>query len=84
MPDDLARRPLSRRARSGALVAKSQQLGRSGATGLAGGDHLHYAMLVGDAYVDPTEWWDAKWVEEKVMSRLGGGAPAVAAETTAP
>jgi hypothetical protein len=28
---------------------------------------------VGDAYVDPTEWWDAKWVREKVMSRLGGG-----------
>ena len=28
-------------------------------------------MLVGDAYVDPTEWWDAKWVDEKVMSRLG-------------
>jgi murein DD-endopeptidase MepM/ murein hydrolase activator NlpD len=56
----------------GDLVEKSQQLGRSGATGLAGGDHLHYAMLVGDAYVDPTEWWDAKWVEEKVMSRLGG------------
>lgn len=55
----------------GDLVEKSQPLGRSGATGLAGGDHLHYAMLVGDAYVDPTEWWDAKWVEEKVMSRLG-------------
>jgi murein DD-endopeptidase MepM/ murein hydrolase activator NlpD len=55
----------------GDLVEKGQQLGRSGATGLAGGDHLHYAMLVGDAYVDPTEWWDGKWVEEKVMSRLG-------------
>jgi murein DD-endopeptidase MepM/ murein hydrolase activator NlpD len=56
----------------GDLVEKNQALGRSGDTGLAGGDHLHYAMLVGDAYVDPTEWWDAKWVEEKVMSRLGG------------
>jgi murein DD-endopeptidase MepM/ murein hydrolase activator NlpD len=57
----------------GDLVAKNQPIGRSGDTGLAGGDHLHYAMLVGNAYVDPTEWWDAKWVEEKVMSRLGGG-----------
>jgi murein DD-endopeptidase MepM/ murein hydrolase activator NlpD len=57
----------------GDLVEKSQTLGRSGATGLAGGDHLHFAILVGDAYVDPTEWWDAKWVREKVMSRLGGG-----------
>jgi murein DD-endopeptidase MepM/ murein hydrolase activator NlpD len=66
--------------KEGDLVEKSQKLGRSGATGLAGGDHLHFAMLVGDAYVDPTEWWDAKWVDEKVMSRLKDGA----AETPAP
>jgi murein DD-endopeptidase MepM/ murein hydrolase activator NlpD len=59
----------------GDLVEKSGFLGRSGDTGLAGGDHLHFAMLVGDAYVDPTEWWDAKWVEEKVESRLGAGEP---------
>ncbi len=66
----------------GDLVGKNGFLGRSGDTGLAGGDHLHFAMLVGEAYVDPTEWWDAKWVEEKVMSRLGGG-PDVA-ETPSP
>lgn len=60
----------------GDLVEKNQRLGRSGETGLAGGDHLHFAMLVGDAYVDPTEWWDAKWVREKVESRLGGAEPA--------
>jgi murein DD-endopeptidase MepM/ murein hydrolase activator NlpD len=65
----------------GDLVEKNGFLGRSGDTGLAGGDHLHFAILVGDTYVDPTEWWDAKWVSEKVMSRLGGAAPAVAAET---
>jgi murein DD-endopeptidase MepM/ murein hydrolase activator NlpD len=63
----------------GDLVEKNGRLGRSGETGLAGGDHLHFAMLVGDAYVDPTEWWDAKWVEEKVKSRLGGGEPAATA-----
>ena len=63
----------------GELVEKHGRLGRSGDTGLAGGDHLHFAMLVGDAYVDPTEWWDAKWVEEKVNSRLGGDATATAA-----
>ena len=65
----------------GDLVEKSQALGRSGATGLAGGDHLHFAMLVGDAYVDPTEWWDAKWVREKIGSRLGGVEPAETAAT---
>ena len=34
-------------------VEKGQVLGRSGATGLAGGDHLHFAILVGDTYVEP-------------------------------
>jgi murein DD-endopeptidase MepM/ murein hydrolase activator NlpD len=67
----------------GDLVEKGVMLGRSGDTGLAGGDHLHFAMLIGDAYVDPTEWWDAKWVDEKVLSRLGG-AMAVATETPKP
>ena len=67
----------------GDLVEKNGRLGRSGDTGLAGGDHLHFAMLVGDSYVDPTEWWDAKWVEEKVKSRLGGGG-ATATAATAP
>ena len=66
----------------GDLVEKNQLIGRSGDTGLAGGDHLHYAMLVGGVYVDPTEWWDAKWVAEKVMSRLGGSAEIAAERPT--
>lgn len=54
----------------GEAVAKGQRLGLSGETGLAGGDHLHFAILVGDTYVDPKEWWDPKWVREKIQSRL--------------
>jgi len=56
-------------------VAKGQALGRSGATGLAGGDHLHFAILVGGTYVEPKEWWDPKWVREKVESQLGPTEP---------
>jgi len=51
-------------------VEKGSVLGRSGQTGLAGGDHLHFAILVGDAYVDPVEWWDEKWVREKIDAKL--------------
>ncbi|MGH0033348.1 MAG: M23 family metallopeptidase [Myxococcota bacterium] len=54
----------------GDRVEADQVLGLSGATGLAGGDHLHFAVLVGDTYVDPLEWWDAKWVETHVTPRL--------------
>lgn len=52
----------------GDRVEKGQVLGRSGSTGLAGGDHLHFAMLVGGVYVDPLEWWDPKWVSRNEES----------------
>jgi murein DD-endopeptidase MepM/ murein hydrolase activator NlpD len=55
---------------AGDSVEKGATLGRSGATGLAGGDHLHFAILVGGYYVDPLEWWDPKWVRSHVEWRL--------------
>jgi hypothetical protein len=60
---------------AGARVEADQRLGLTGATGLAGGDHLHFATLVGNTYVDPIEWWDAKWVKDHVAPNL---APATA------
>ena len=36
-------------------------------TGLAGGDHLHFAVLVGGVYVEPKEWWDGKWVASHIQ-----------------
>jgi len=54
----------------GDSVAQGQVLGRSGSTGLAGGDHLHFAILVDGTYVEPKEWWDPKWVREKVDSQM--------------
>ncbi len=60
---------------AGDRLKKGQPLGLSGSTGLAGGDHLHFAMLVGDTYVDPLEWWDPKWVRSNVDARLAASAP---------
>ena len=37
---------VDRRRRSGDAVEKGRSIGRSGMTGLAGGDHLHFTMLV--------------------------------------
>jgi murein DD-endopeptidase MepM/ murein hydrolase activator NlpD len=54
---------------------EGRPLGLSGATGLAGGDHLHFAMLVGGTYVDPLEWWDPKWVRDNVDARLAPSSP---------
>jgi hypothetical protein len=61
--------------REGDLLKKDQRLGLSGTTGLAGGDHLHFAVLVGNTYVDPKEWWDPKWVREHIEARLATEAP---------
>jgi murein DD-endopeptidase MepM/ murein hydrolase activator NlpD len=61
----------------GDTVTRGQQIGRSGMTGLAGGDHLHFTMLVGGRMVNPVEWWDAHWIADRVDRKLkeaGGSA----------
>jgi len=54
----------------GRPVARGEAIGRTGATGLAGGDHLHFAMLVGGVFVDPLEWFDGKWIHEHIEAKL--------------
>jgi murein DD-endopeptidase MepM/ murein hydrolase activator NlpD len=54
----------------GQEVKKKDVLGRSGATGLAGGDHLHFGMFLQGVPINPTEWWDGKWIKEHVLDRL--------------
>jgi murein DD-endopeptidase MepM/ murein hydrolase activator NlpD len=54
----------------GDKVARGQTLGRSDSTGLAGGDHLHFTMLVGGRMVTPVEWWDPHWIADRVERKL--------------
>jgi hypothetical protein len=54
----------------GDMVKKSQPLGKSGATGLAGGDHLHYSMQVDGVQVNPIEWWDEHWIKDRILSKV--------------
>ena len=51
-------------------VRKEQELGRSGMTGMALGDHLHFTMLVHGQMVNPIEWWDPKWIEDRLLRKL--------------
>jgi murein DD-endopeptidase MepM/ murein hydrolase activator NlpD len=55
---------------AGQMVEKEQTLGRSGMTGLAGGDHLHFTMLVNGHMVNPVEWWDSHWIEDRLLRKL--------------
>lgn len=59
-------------AQKGDRVAKDAVIGNTGSTGLAGGDHLHYSMLVQNTFVDPIEWWDSHWIKDNVMLKLDG------------
>ena len=54
----------------GQRVHKKEIIGRSGATGLAGGDHLHFGLFLQGVPVNPVEWWDAHWINDHVLNRL--------------
>jgi murein DD-endopeptidase MepM/ murein hydrolase activator NlpD len=56
----------------GDMVEKEQTVGRSGRTGMALGDHLHFTMLVNGHMVNPIEWWDAHWIEDRILRKLRG------------
>ncbi|HEY8521178.1 MAG TPA: M23 family metallopeptidase [Gammaproteobacteria bacterium] len=51
-------------------VEMDQRLGRSGTTGLAGGDHLHFTMLLNGNAVTPVDWWSAQWVQDRITRKL--------------
>jgi murein DD-endopeptidase MepM/ murein hydrolase activator NlpD len=55
----------------GDSVKKEQVMGRSGATGLAGGDHIHYSIQVDGVQVNPIEWWDEHWIRDRILSKIG-------------
>lgn len=62
---------------AGDMVEMDDRVGRSGATGLAGGDHLHFTMLLGGYAVTPIDWWSGQWVEDRIVRKLReAGAPA--------
>lgn len=54
----------------GDRVDKGQVIARTGTSGLAIGDHLHYEVLVHGVSVTPLEWWDAKWVRDRIGAPL--------------
>jgi murein DD-endopeptidase MepM/ murein hydrolase activator NlpD len=65
----------------GDQVKRGQVVGATGATGLAGGDHLHFSMILQGEQVDAREWWDPHWLQDRIQAKLkqfGGAGPATA------
>lgn len=57
-------------AQEGQMVAKGETIGRTGTTGLAVGDHLHFEVLVSGVSVNPIEWWDINWINNNIISKM--------------
>src|SRR5262245_12851759 len=56
--------------KTGDTVKQKEIIGKTGETGLAAGDHLHFATLIHGVPVLPIEWWDGKWIKDNVQSKL--------------
>jgi murein DD-endopeptidase MepM/ murein hydrolase activator NlpD len=56
--------------KAGQMVRKQEVMGSSGMSGLAGGDHLHFSILVDGQFVNPLEWWDAHWIADNVTKKI--------------
>jgi murein DD-endopeptidase MepM/ murein hydrolase activator NlpD len=52
------------------MVSKGESIGHTGITGLAGGDHLHFSMLIHNTFVNPIEWWDKAWIINNISSKI--------------
>ena len=57
-------------AKKGDAVKKGDEVGSTGMTGLAGGDHLHFSMIVHNVFVNPVEWWDNSWIKNNITSKI--------------
>jgi murein DD-endopeptidase MepM/ murein hydrolase activator NlpD len=56
----------------GDAITPRQVIGKTGETGFAGGDHLHYGVYLDGVAILPVEWWDAKWIRDNVEPKLEG------------
>ena len=62
----------------GQNVERGQIIAKTGMTGMAGGDHLHFGIMISGFEVTPLEWLDSHWVKDNIVDRInetGGKSP---------
>lgn len=64
----------------GEAIKKRQIIGKTGETGLALGDHLHFGVYLDGVAVVPKEWWDEKWLRDHIYQKLQSSEAAAGAE----
>ncbi|MDD2218961.1 MAG: M23 family metallopeptidase [Desulfoplanes sp.] len=56
--------------KKGDEVKRGQIIARTGATGMAGGDHLHLGIILSGVPVNPVEWWDSHWIKNNITTKI--------------
>jgi murein DD-endopeptidase MepM/ murein hydrolase activator NlpD len=54
----------------GHAVEKGDVIAKTGSTGLAGGDHLHFGILIHGFEVSPLHWWDLHWIKVNILDHI--------------
>ncbi len=49
-------------------VTRGEPIAKTGKTGLALGDHLHFGIVVQGVEVRPVEWMDSHWIKDNISS----------------
>ena len=52
------------------IVDQGAVIAHSGSTGMAGGDHLHFSVLINGIFVNPLEWMDQNWIDININDIL--------------
>jgi murein DD-endopeptidase MepM/ murein hydrolase activator NlpD len=70
--------------KAGDSIKQRQIIGKTGETGLAAGDHLHFGVYLHGVAVLPVEWWDQKWINDNINPKLEGRSGEAIAESKQP
>jgi murein DD-endopeptidase MepM/ murein hydrolase activator NlpD len=54
--------------KEGDVVKAGESIAKTGLTGLALGDHLHFGMYVQGVDIRPEEWMDEVWLKESIFN----------------
>ncbi|MDR2789371.1 MAG: M23 family metallopeptidase [Campylobacteraceae bacterium] len=61
-------------------VMAGQMIAKTGKTGFAFGDHLHFGIVVQGVEVRPEEWMDEKWMDDNLFEVISGAKDLIKSE----
>lgn len=70
--------------KQGDMVQRGEIIAYTDSTGLAGGDHLHFGMFIDHEFVNPVEWWDARWIKNNILIKLSAVKNRLDTQTQSP